>query len=130
MRNFGGSVGIALVTTLLARRSQYHQSTIGSHVTAWSADTALRLKQWTAHFQASGSDAFSAERRALAMLYRDALGQAQVLAYADIYILLVFLFTGLLLLIPLMRRVRADQTEPAASGTKGRVDPLPEAVAE
>jgi hypothetical protein len=64
------------------------------------------------------------------MLYRDATDQAQVLAYADIYILLVFLFVGLLFLIPWMRRVRADQTEPAESGAKGRVEPLPEPVAE
>jgi DHA2 family multidrug resistance protein len=130
VRNFGGSVGIALVTTLLARRSQYHQNTLGAHVTVWSADTTGRLQQWADHFQAQGSDTFTSGRRALAMLYRDALDQAQVLAYGDIYILLVFLFTGLLFLIPWMRRVHVDQAGPAESGAKGRVEPLPEPVAE
>ena len=130
VRNFGGSAGIALVTTLLARRSQYHQATLGSHVTVWSADTTERLKQWTDHFQTQGSDTFTAGHRALAMLYRDALGQAQVLAYSDVYILLVFLFIGLLFLIPWMRRVRAEQTDTTTSEAKGRVAPLPEPVAE
>jgi len=130
VRNFGGSVGIALVTTLLARRSQYHQSTLGSHVTVWSADTAGRLQRWYDHFAAQGSDTFTSGRRALAMLYRDATDQAQVLAYGDIYILLVFLFTALLFLIPWMRRIRADQTGPAAKESTGRVEPLPEPVAE
>ena len=93
-------------------------------------DTAGRLKQWTRHFLAQGSDAFTAERRAIAMLYHDTLDQAQVLAYGDVYIFLVALFLVLLLLIPWMRRVRADQTGPATSGSRGRVEPLPEPVSE
>jgi DHA2 family multidrug resistance protein len=130
VRNFGGSMGIALSTTLLARRSQYHQNTLGSHVNVWSPDTAGRLKQWSLHFLAQGSDSFTAERRALAMLYHDTLDQAQVLAYEDVYVFLVVLFVGLLFLIPWMRRVRADQTGPAKVDARGRVEPLPEPVSE
>ena len=63
VRNFGGSMGIALATTLLARRSQYHQATLGAHVTVWDPETAARLKQWTGHFIAQGADGFTAERR-------------------------------------------------------------------
>src|SRR5437773_3568048 len=51
VRNVGGSVGIALATTLLVRRSQEHQTTLSAHVNVWSADTAERLRQWTDHFQ-------------------------------------------------------------------------------
>src|SRR5204863_4597540 len=32
LRNIGGSVGIALTTTLLAQRSQFHQATLASHI--------------------------------------------------------------------------------------------------
>src|SRR4029079_14627712 len=110
----------------LARRSQFHQSTLGAHITMWSGDTAVRLRQWGAHFLSLGADTFPAQRRAVAMLYRDMQEQAQVLAYGDVYLLLVVLFTGLLFLIPWMRRVRADQTGPSASETRGRVEPLPE----
>ena len=45
MRNIGGSVGIAVVTTLLAQRSQFHQSTLVSHVTVWDPETRARLAQ-------------------------------------------------------------------------------------
>jgi len=38
-RNIGGSVGIAVVTTLLAQRSQIHQTTLVSHVTVWDPAT-------------------------------------------------------------------------------------------
>ena len=37
MRNIGGSVGIAALTTSIARRQQYHQSVLVEHVTASSA---------------------------------------------------------------------------------------------
>jgi DHA2 family multidrug resistance protein len=39
-RNLGGSVGIAFVTTLFARRSQFHQSVLVTHLT--SSDLTLQ----------------------------------------------------------------------------------------
>src|SRR6185503_13784108 len=36
VRNIGGSVGVALVTTLLARRSQVHQATLIGHLHSWN----------------------------------------------------------------------------------------------
>ena len=128
VRNFGGSAGIALATTLLARRSQYHQATLSPHVNAWDAETADRLRQWTEHFLAHGSDAFTAGRQAMAMLYRDTVGQAQVLAYRDLYVILTLLFTAVVFLLPWMRRVRVEQTEPPSAGA--RIEGLPEPAAE
>ena len=49
------------------------------------------------------------------MLYRGTQDQAQVLAYADAYVVLVILFVGIVLVLPLMRRVRVDQTGPKAA---------------
>ena len=43
LRNLGGSVGIAVVTTLLAQRSQFHQATLVSHITPWDPETHARL---------------------------------------------------------------------------------------
>ena len=119
VRNFGGSMGIAMATTLLARRSQYHQATLAGHVTVWDPETAARLKEWTGHFVAQGADAFTAQRRAMAMLYRGTQDQAQVLAYADAYVFLVILFVGIVFLLPWMRRVRVDQTGPKATRPAG-----------
>jgi DHA2 family multidrug resistance protein len=129
VRNFGGSVGIALATTLLARRSQYHQATIVEHANVFEPETQGRLKQWTDHFLAQGADTFTAGRRAVAMLYRDAVAQAQVLAYVDVYHVLVVLFTGILFFLPLMRRVRVDRT-PRPQEADGRVEGLPAAASD
>ena len=128
VRNFGGSIGIALATTLLARRSQMHQATIVEHASVFDSEMHGRLSQWTTHFLAQGADAFTAGRRAMAMLYRDAVSQAQVLAYIDVYMLLVVLFTAILFLLPLMRRVRVDQTGPRKQEGDGRVEGLPAAA--
>jgi DHA2 family multidrug resistance protein len=126
VRNVGGSIGVALATTLLVRRSQEHQTTLVGHVNLWSVDTARRLKEWTAHFMSQGADSFTAGRQALSMVYRRTTEQAQLLAYADDFWLISLVFLAILPLIPFMRRVRAEQNERArASSERGRVEPLP-----
>ncbi len=116
MRNVGGSVGIAVVTTLLAQRSQFHQATLVGHVNPWDAETRAYLAHWTSHFVVQGSDTFTAERRAIAMLYRTTVGQAQLLAFTDDFWLLATMFLVVPLLLPLMRRVRLQPSGAAAQG--------------
>jgi MFS transporter, DHA2 family, multidrug resistance protein len=124
VRNIGGSVGVAMATALLVRRSQEHQTTLVAHVDVWSADTARRLQELTEHFRSHGADPFTAGRQALAMLYRQTTEQAQVLAYADDFWLISMIFLAILPLLPFMRRVHAEQNE-RARASSGRVEPLP-----
>jgi DHA2 family multidrug resistance protein len=120
LRNLGGSMGIALATTLLAQRSQYHQTMLASHVTVWHVETRARLTQWASHFATRGTDAFTAERRAVAMLYQETVAQAQLLAYVDDFWLLVLLFAAVPLFLPLMRRVRAEPAGAAVDSAHPR----------
>src|SRR5258705_1351396 len=124
-RNVGGSVGIAVVTTLLAQRSQFHQTTLVSHITVWDPATRERLAQWASHFMARGSDVFTAERQAMAMLYRETVAQAQLLAYADDFWLLAVVFTAGPPPPPLCRRIRMEPstaaTAPATERAAARV---------
>jgi DHA2 family multidrug resistance protein len=128
MRNIGGSVGIAVVTTLLAQRSQVHQATLVSHVSAGDPETHARLAQWVSHFVTQGNDAFTAQRRAVAMLYRETTTQAQLLAYADDFWLLAVMFAAVPLVLPFMRRVRLEPiTKPgAAAAEESRPHPVEE----
>ena len=96
VRNVGGSIGIAVVTSLLARRSQYHQATLVGHINQWDAETASRMREWTAHFVQHGADSFTASRRATAMVYRELVGQAQVMTYGDEFWLLAMIFVAVL----------------------------------
>jgi DHA2 family multidrug resistance protein len=127
MRNIGGSVGIAVATTLLAQRSQFHQTTLVSHMTLEDLETRARLAQWVSHFLRQGSDAFTAERRAIAMLYHETLAQAQLLAYADDFWLLALMFAAVPLFLPFMRRIRLPGKPAAAE--PARRHPVEEGVA-
>jgi len=127
VRNIGGSVGVALMTTLLARRAQEHQAMVGSHVNLGSHEVALRLHQWTAHFLERGADTVTAGQQATAMMYRELLTQSQVLSYADDFRLMLFASCAVVALVPFMRRVRAP--EPRGKGEAVARDPgLPTAT--
>jgi MFS transporter, DHA2 family, multidrug resistance protein len=119
VRNVGGSIGVAIVTTLLVRRAQYHQSTLAGHVNQWDPETAHRVREWTDHFVQQGADSFTAGRRATAMLYRELVGQAQVLTYGDEFWLLALIFVTVIPLLPFMRRVRAEENERARAAGSG-----------
>src|SRR5262245_17107610 len=119
-RNVGGSIGIAVVTTLLAQRSQLHQTTLVSHITPWDQATRERLTQWASHFITRGSDAFTAERQAMAMLYRETVTQAQMLAYADDFWAVAVMVASVPRCLPLMRRIRLEPSTPATARASER----------
>ncbi|MBI2554127.1 MAG: DHA2 family efflux MFS transporter permease subunit [Candidatus Rokubacteria bacterium] len=113
LRNFGGSTGIALAATLLARRSQVHQADLVGHVNIWDPETANRLQELTRTFFLQGADPYTARSQALATLYRATVEQATVLAFIDDFLLLTTLFATVIVLVPLFRRVRLTPAEPA-----------------
>jgi MFS transporter, DHA2 family, multidrug resistance protein len=86
VRNIGQSVGTSAVTTLLARRGQYHQSVLAEYTRsprfrASVAGLANRLTH-------EGLSPYSAHRQALDRMYKTVLAQAQALSYVDVYWLL------------------------------------------
>jgi MFS transporter, DHA2 family, multidrug resistance protein len=127
VRNVGASIGIATVTTLLARRAQYHQAMLVERADVTSPMTSARLQEWAGHFSAHGSDPVTAHRQALATFYRQAVDQAHVKAFVDDLWLLAMLFVVILLLVPLMRRVRVEETDRRLPERPGRVEGLPAA---
>ena len=111
-RNQGGSVGIAFVTTVLARRTQYHQSVLVSHVTPFDRHLQETLAMLSRYFAAHGFTASDAALHAKAELARIIQQQAAFLGFLD-----CFWFLGCACLIgaPLVfftRKVRS-----ASSGT-------------
>jgi MFS transporter, DHA2 family, multidrug resistance protein len=88
MRNIGSSVGTSMVTTLIARRSQFHQEILGNYVRAGSftfQNAAGGLTQLAAN---SGLSAPDAQRHAYAMIYQAVQAQAASLAYVDTFMVL------------------------------------------
>jgi len=106
MRNIGGSVGIAFVTTLLARRQQFHQMRLGDHLTASTPGVQQMLAAMRARFMAQGADLVTATHRALAALYGLLQQQAYLLSFVDNFWLLAVVFLVMAPLVLLMRKPR------------------------
>jgi DHA2 family multidrug resistance protein len=104
MRNVGSSVGISFVTTFVARRSQFHQSVLVSHVTPYSLPAEQMLAQGRAMLLNRGSDWGTAGRQSLGLLYRAVQEQAALLSFVEAFHIMGFLFLATIPLIFLMRR--------------------------
>jgi MFS transporter, DHA2 family, multidrug resistance protein len=85
-RNWGGSFGIAFVTTISERRQNFHQSTVGGNISASSPSLQVGVKQTAAYLQAHGgfshADAITA---AYARYYEQLHAQTQLLAFMDCF---------------------------------------------
>jgi len=86
MRNLGSSCGIAAVTTVLARRAQFHQLRLTEHLSA--AHTRAGQMQLGAYLAQHGNGLGTPAARAARMLYRSVLQQAGAMAYLDAFWLL------------------------------------------
>ena len=104
MRNIGSAIGTSMVTTLLARRAQFHQVHLTSHATAGNATFSDAVAALAARLHALGLDAVTATSQAYARLYR-ALGmQATTLAYVDAFQVLAWGSAAMVLLSFALRR--------------------------
>ena len=86
MRNIGQSVGTSAVTTLIARRSQYHQSVLAEYTGSGRFHNALMALSMS--LTRVGLSAHTAQQQALGRLYALLQSQAAVLSYVDAYWLL------------------------------------------
>lgn len=109
-RNMGGDVGIAFVTTLIARRSQMHQNRLAEHTTNYNPGFVAQLHGLTMALQKAGASSVDATKRATAIVYRQLLGQATTLAYIDA---LRLLGIGTALMVPLLFLTRKPKGGPA-----------------
>jgi DHA2 family multidrug resistance protein len=85
MRNIGSSVGTSMVTTLLARRSQLHQTMLSSYTSNYDRvfrDQAGALSRQLTH---SGTSTADALHQAHGMIYRSMQNQSLLLSYVDAY---------------------------------------------
>ena len=108
-RNLGGSFGIATVTTLLARRQQYHQTVLAPHVSAYDPWGMASLQASIDRLTSAGLGISEATSRAQAMLYASVSHQAALLSYQDAF----WLLGGMALLcVPLIFFVRPGAAKP------------------
>ncbi|HXJ41266.1 MAG TPA: DHA2 family efflux MFS transporter permease subunit [Bryobacteraceae bacterium] len=103
-RNLGGSIGISLLGTFVARLSQQHQVYMTAHMTPADPAFTQRLNAMIHTFTLQGLSTQDATARAYTVLSRIAGGQSLTLAYVDIVSVMAVGVACLVPLIFLMKR--------------------------
>ena len=88
MRNIGSSVGTSMVTTILARRAQFHQNMLSYHATNYDPAFRDQLNGLSGQLLHSGASAPDAQVQAYGRLYQSLQVQSQTLAYIDTFMVL------------------------------------------
>jgi len=107
-RNIGGSFGVAIMTTQLARRAQFHQTRLADHLTPYDPtfqQALAGLRQWLGAGQ--GTDGALSAKGALGIFYGELNRQSFMMAVNDAFFLNGIFFFGTLFLVFLLRRMRS-----------------------
>ncbi len=105
MRNIGGSIGISVVTTLLARDAQAHQTTLAAHITPYDPAVHTRLQALQNAFAARAGEV-QGHQKALAALYGNLVQQSTLLAYIDDFRWLALISISCLLGVFFLKKVQ------------------------
>ena len=111
MRNIGSSVGTSMVTTMLARRAQFHQSVLTYHATNYDPAFRNQLQGLSQQLMHSGATPPDAQAAAYGRLYQSVLVQSQTLAYIDTYMVLAVAASIMFVLTFVVRK-----NDPGAGG--------------
>lgn len=114
-RQLGGSIGIAVLTTVLSSRTAFHRSVLVEKLAVSDAAAAERLRLLTSSFAAKGADAASAKGQALTVLDGSVNLQASVMSFADSFWLVALVFLLTMPLILLLGKVKPGARPGAAA---------------
>ncbi|HEY9603672.1 MAG TPA: MFS transporter, partial [Allocoleopsis sp.] len=111
MRNLGGSIVIAILSTLLTRRQQFHSNRIGESVSLFDPATQQRIDQLTQTFVNKGLDSTTAHDRAIATIDNIVRRESFIMAFND-----GFYFVGIALLVSGVTLLFCKKVRPGAGG--------------
>ena len=114
MRNLGGSMGIAFVTTMLTRGAQKHQALMVEHMTATDPGFMQQLHA-AQHAFARHTDVVTAAAQGYNVLYQTLTSQASLWAFVDNFRFFCLAALGCIPLVFLFKRLPArPAARPAA----------------
>jgi DHA2 family multidrug resistance protein len=110
MRQVGGSFGVAIITTFMARQNMFHRSALVSHLSVDDPVVMARVNTLQHGFMAKGMPPNAALQSAYKVLDYTVSGQANVLSYMDVFYYLGIIF---LICIPFVLFVKRNKQKPA-----------------
>ena len=105
-RNTGGSIGVSLVSNVLAHREQFHQSRLIEHAIPSSVPYQNTLQQVTHYFVAQGSALIDAQQQALHWIGQQVQMQASLFGYMDAFWVLMLISLVAVPLALTLRKVK------------------------
>jgi MFS transporter, DHA2 family, multidrug resistance protein len=113
-RNFGGSIGVSISQTVLARREQFHQSRLAEQVGTWNPEYGQTINNAQSYFAGQPSTGGSASQTGIAWIGQTVLQQASFLSYIDVFVVLGVIAA---FIVPLALTLRSVQVrkKPAAA---------------
>jgi len=84
-RNWGGSFGIAFITTMAERRQDFHQSRVGGNLTASTLPLQGAIRQTQLYLESHGYSAADALQAATLRYYNQLGAQTHLLAFMDCF---------------------------------------------
>jgi len=103
-RNVGGSVGIAMVSTIVTRRTQVHDHGLVMHLTRYDKGVRVLTERMTQALTHAGLNTPEAAHKAVAGVYQGMQAQAATLGYLDAYFAMAVLCAAMVPLAFLMKR--------------------------
>jgi DHA2 family multidrug resistance protein len=110
LRNLGGSFGVAFVTTVLARREQFHQARLVEHLTPFDMTYQIISEKTAQLLQYKGFERFVSENGGLGVMYRELLRQASMLSFNDAFHLVSIMMICVLPFVLLMKKGSTTST--------------------
>ena len=107
LRNLGGSFGVALGTTVLARRIQVHQNFLVETLTPFSS-AYQHYHEFVRHFL-ENQYSWASRESVFALIYQDVIRQATMLAFNDVFRGLAWVSAVLVPLTFLMKRAEKER---------------------
>jgi DHA2 family multidrug resistance protein len=113
-RNWGGSFGIAFITTAAERRHEFHQTNIAAAIGSTSQQLSERASALAAYLVQKGYSGPDAATAAYARLYQQLQHQVSLLAFMDCFRVIGWLTLAAVPLMFLVRRFKPAGKPPAA----------------
>ncbi len=114
LRNMGGSVGVAFVTTVVARRTQFHQSRLIEHLTPFDMTYVISRENIAKLLTYSGIHTYQTQAPSPpdVLIFSELLRQANMLGFNDAFFMLSVMMLLVLPLVLLMRKGKVGETPP------------------
>ena len=115
LRNLGGSFGIAFISTILERRSQFHQYRLIEHLTPFDPNFSFTLEQIKSYLNLKMGALTAHGHAAAAALYQELHRQATILAFSDAFFIQAVILLTLVGTVWIIRKPPNNQKSKAVA---------------